>query len=89
MRWKLACTFRVVAGLLMVGVGGALTDPVLARAAVPSLRLFASSRAVTESQLDLRFGGLGLGVWIAPVAGAFQVDVSVARRRSDCSVAAS
>jgi hypothetical protein len=41
----------------------------------PSVRLFESSRGLTVTQNDLRYGSADLGFWVASVGGDFQINV--------------
>lgn len=43
--------------------------------ALPSLRLFGSERVATDSQGELRFGFMDLGLWVSASGGSFQLDV--------------
>jgi hypothetical protein len=46
-----------------------------ATAAPASLRLFAATRQVAASQLQLRANAFNLGIWLGSTGGAFQIDL--------------
>lgn len=63
---SLGCGLLVLAGL---------AAPVVAAGTPPSLRLFGVEHQVSVAQGNLRVGAVDLGLWVASVGGAFQVDV--------------
>lgn len=66
----------LVALIAALGVGpAAFAVRAAAAGAPPSLRLFTTEHRVSLSQGFLRAGVIGIGVWVAPVGGAFQVDL--------------